>query len=261
MTSSDAIACRLCGAALTGPYCQSCGQPSRAVRRTFRDAIMGQTGRFLHTLKVLATEPGGLAREIDEARDRRSMRPGALLTNLIAVFFLIAGGVGGFSANALVAQDASGWLGRVVQQRATAREVAAAVYAERLEHRFRSTYSVLITLSSLSYAGALWLVERRRRKAWVVHLAAGVQYLCVTFLLSAIVYGGGRALGVEIATHPAVGVALIVLLGVYIVLMLRRLYGDAPLPAIGKALVVMLIGAVSDSVLSYAALGIALVAA
>jgi hypothetical protein len=89
MTTAPAVAhCRLCGATLTGPYCQACGQPSAAVRRTFGDAISGQTGRVLHTLRVLVTEPGGLAREIDEARDRRSIRPGALLTNLIAVFFL-----------------------------------------------------------------------------------------------------------------------------------------------------------------------------
>src|SRR3982751_672995 len=96
-TPRDDRHCRLCGAELTGPYCQACGQPSLAVRRTFGDAITGQTGRLLHTLRVLITEPGGLAREIDEARDRRSMRPAALLTNLIAVFFLLAGGVGGFT--------------------------------------------------------------------------------------------------------------------------------------------------------------------
>jgi hypothetical protein len=253
--------CRLCGAALTGPYCQACGQPSAAVRRTFRDAITGQTGRLLHTLRVLLLEPGGLAREIDEARDRASMRPGALLTNVIAVFFLLAGGVGGFTSDSLIAQDHRGYLAGVAADRASARGVAPSVYHERLENRFRSTYSILITLSTLSYAAALWLVERRRRKSWLVHFAAGVQYLCITFLLSALVYGGGRVAGVDIASTLAVGVAMIVLLALYIVLMLRRLYGDAWGAAIGKALVVLVIGALSDSILSYVALAIALVTA
>ena len=148
-TDVDTTHCHLCGTALTGPYCQACGQPSVAVRRTFRDAIMGQTGRLLHTLRVLVTQPGGLAREIDEARDRASMRPGALLTNLIAVFFLLAGGIGGFTADVLIAQDGRGSIAGLVAKRADARGVGPAVYHERLENRFRSTYSVLITLSSL----------------------------------------------------------------------------------------------------------------
>jgi hypothetical protein len=257
----DDARCRLCGAGLTGPYCQACGQPSVAVRRTFRDAITGHTGRLLHSLRVLVTQPGGLAREIDEARDRASMRPGALLTNLIAVFFLLAGGIGGFTADALVAQDRSGRLAGVVAHRADDRGVGTAVYHERLESRFRSTYSVLITLSSLAYGAALWLVERRRGKAWVVHLAAGVQYLCVTFLLSALLYGGSRLVGYDLAGHPGVGLALVGVLGVYIVLMLRHLYADAWPWAVAKALVVLAIGALSDSILAYAALAIALVAA
>ena len=257
----DSAQCRSCGAALTGPYCQACGQPSVAVRRTFRDAIMGHTGRLLHTLRVLLIEPGGLAREIDEARDRASMRPGALLANVIAVFFLLAGGVGGFTSDSLIAQDRSGAIAGFAAKRAAERGVATSVYHERLENRFRSTYSVLITLTTLSYAAALWLVERRRRKSWLVHVAAGVQYLCITFILSALVYGAGRLAGVDVAMTPGVGLAMIGVLGLYVVLLLRRLYGDGWPAAILKALVVLLIGALSDTILSYAALAVALLTA
>jgi len=257
----DPSHCRFCATSLAGPYCQACGQPSVVVRRTFREAIMGSTGRLLHTLRVLLTDPGGLAREIDEARDRGSMRPGALLTNIIAVFFLLAGGVGGFTSDSLIAQDRSGYIAGFAAQRATERGVATSVYHERLESRFRATYSVLITLTTLSYAAALWLVERRRRKSWLVHLAAGVQYLCITFILTALVYGGGRLAGVDVAAFPLVGVAMIGVLALYVVLLLHRLYGDGWGAAVAKALVVLVIGAVSDSILSYAALAIALVTA
>ncbi len=255
------IACRMCSAPLAGPYCQQCGQPGPTVRRSFRDAITGQTGRLLHTLRVLVTEPGGLAREIDEARDRGSMRPGVLLTNLIAVFFLVAGGVGGFSADTLLAQDTTGRLAARVAARNVERGVAPAVYAERLENRFRSTYSVLITLSSLSYAAALWLVERRRRRAWIVHLAAAVQYLCITFVLSAVIFAAARLAGVDLATHPGFVYGWIGLLFAYIVLTLRHLYQDAWAPAVAKSAAVLLIGGFSDLLLAYAALAIALVAA
>ncbi len=260
-TAPDASRCNFCGTSLTGPYCQACGQPSVVVRRTFRDAIMGHTGRLLHTLRVLLTEPGGLAREIDEARDRGSMRPGALLANLVAVFFLLAGGVGGFTSDTLIAQDPTGHIANFAAERAAERGVATSVYHERLENRFRSTYSVLITLSTLSYAAALWLVERRRRKSWLVHVAAGVQYLCITFILSALLYGGGRLLRVDAASLAPVSVATIGVLGLYVVLLLRRLYGDGWGAAIAKALVVLGIGALSDSILSFAALAIALVTA
>ena len=53
--------CHQCAAALSGPYCQHCGQPSLAVRRSFGDAIYGQTGRLLHSVWLLFTKPGELA--------------------------------------------------------------------------------------------------------------------------------------------------------------------------------------------------------
>jgi len=58
-----------------------------------------------------------------------------------------------------------------------------------------------------------------------------------------------------------VGVAMILVLALYVVLLLRRLYGDGWAAAGAKALVVLVIGAVSDSILSYAALAIALLTA
>lgn len=144
--------CNQCTAVLAGPYCQSCGQPSVAVRRSFGDAIYGQTGRMLHSLWLLVAKPGELAREIDQGRDRRSMRPGALLTNLIAVFFLAAGGYGGFTAGSVLHEDPTGYAARIKAERLAERGIAEEVYDERLESRFRTEYSILITLSSFSYA-------------------------------------------------------------------------------------------------------------
>jgi hypothetical protein len=253
--------CRQCGAVLAGPYCQACGQPSSAVRRSFSDAIFGQTGRFVRTLVLLVVRPGELAREIDEARDRRSTRPGSLLTNVIAFFFLVGGGLGGFSAHALIDADTTGTLARLTARQAETRGVQPAVYDERLDNRFRSTYSILIALSALSYGLALWLVERRKGKAWLVHLAAAVQYMCFTFVLSALAFGGARLLQVDLLARWWTGPLLIIPLAVYLYLMLRRVYDDVPGMAVLKMLFVLGVGFVSDELLGYAALGLALVTA
>jgi hypothetical protein len=253
--------CNPCGAELAGAYCQNCGQPSVAVRRSFGDVIYGQTGRLLHSLWLLFTRPGELAREIDEARDRRSMRPGALLTNLIAVFFLAAGGVGGFSAQTVLHEDRTGYMASLAAERAAARGLNEAVYQERLESRFRSEYSILITLTSFSYAFAFWVVERRRRKPWLVHLAAGIQYLCITFIVTAVMFGVARLTGLDLQAHPAIGLATIAILAGYIVLTLRRVYGDSLPMAAAKMLFVLCVGVVSDTLLQYASLVIAILTA
>jgi hypothetical protein len=75
---------------LAGPFCQNCGQPSAAVRRALREVFAGQNGRLIHTLQIILTAPGELAREIDEGRDSASMRPLTLLFHLAAFFFLVS---------------------------------------------------------------------------------------------------------------------------------------------------------------------------
>jgi hypothetical protein len=178
----------------------------------------------------------------------------------VAVFFLVAGGVT-FSARALLLQDPTGSVMRIVAERSARQGVNQDVYFERMESRFKSTYSVLINLSALAYAFALWVVERRRRKPWLVHLAAGVHYLCVTFLLSALVFGFARVADIDVLTLQWIGFSMMAVLGVYIALMLRRLYGDSTGWAIIKTLFVLLVGSIADSIIAYGSLGLALITA
>jgi hypothetical protein len=129
-----------------------------------------------------------------------------------------------------------------------ARGVSEEVLAERIGSRFRSTYSVLISLSAFAYAFAFALLHRRQAKPWIVHLVAGVQYLCFTFLVSALVFGTTSLLHVQAVT-TVVGYGTIGVLAVYIFLLQRRVYGDAPGAAALKTLAVVAIGSVADSLL------------
>jgi hypothetical protein len=250
--------CALCGAPLAGPFCARCGQADPQGGRSLREALLGQTGKLVHTVRMLLARPGELAREIDEGRDRQSLRPLTLLFNLIALFFVVGGGPGGFQAAALIRSDSSGQLEAVASGVAAQRALDRPLFDERLEHRFRTTYSLLIPFSALVYAAAIALVERRKRKSWLVHLSAAIHYLCATFLVSAVLFGMAKLAGVDLLARSALPALSLAYFAVYFVLMLRRAYGDAWPAAAAKTLFVMALGGATDAALAYVALGVSL---
>ena len=171
--------CRACGSALAGAYCHRCGQPGPAARLRLAEALLGHSGRFLHTLRLLLTRPGELARETDECRDRDAIRPLTLLLNVVALFFLLSAFTD-FRLQAFERQDETGRLAQALQRYAAAAGVGREVYVERVERRFQSVYTLLLVASVGVYAALLWLTHRRTRKSWIVHVAAAVHYACAS---------------------------------------------------------------------------------
>lgn len=251
-------ACRLCGAGLVGTYCHACGQPTPAAPRGLREVLLGQTGRLTHTLRMLFTRPGELAREIDEGRDRASLRPLTLLLNLIPLFFLLGGGPQGFSVRMFVDNDPSHQLAALIERAATRRDVPPAVFEERIEQRFRAVYSLLVVVQVIAYGLMIGLVERRRRKPWLVHFAAATHYMCFSFVLSIVLFGSMRAAGANLARHPAIGAIPMLINLTYLTLMLRRVYDDRVPVAIGKTVLVLLVDYAVAIVLTIVALMTAL---
>ena len=239
VTSSVDVACHLCGTQRVGPYCHACGQASLEAPRTFREVFMGQTGRLLHTLRLLFTRPGELAREIDQGRDRQSMRPLTLLLNLIPLFFLLGGGSGGFGASTFEVADKTGQFASVVAQVAQRRNVALPLFEERLEQRFRAIYSLLVVVQAATYGAMLGLVERRRGKPWLVHFAAAIHYMCFSFIVSTLLFGIFRLAGGSLIEHPAVAAVAMAINAAYMFVSVRRVYGDGVGTAAGKTALVM----------------------
>ena len=256
VTAAD-VACRSCGAMLAGPFCHQCGQGSPRARRTLAEMLTGQTGRFLHTLKLLLLQPGELAREIDEGRDRRSMRPLTLLFHLIALFFLLSS-VTGFGTRAIEQADPSGTVATVIEKHAEAAGVPAELYRERLERRFETAYTLALPLIALSIALVIALLHRRWHKPAAVTVAAGIQYLCFAFLWLAAWLTLLRLLGIRAYGLSPV---LLVELGVsvtYMTLMLRRIYDQRILLAVAKAVGVVAVSGAINNLVLYAALLVAL---
>jgi len=259
-TAGDATlsTCRACGTLRAGPYCQACGQPGPEVARSFGDILTGQSGKLLHTLRLLLLRPGELAREIAEGRDRRSVRPLTLLLNLIPLFFVIGGGAGGFSARMFIEADSSGSMAAIVARRSEARNVPPVLMQEHVEQRFRSVYSLLVVVQALAYGVAIGVAERRKRLPWPVHLGAAIHYMCLSFLVATLAFGVGRLAGFDMAHAPLAGALMYAVVIAYMTLMLRRAYADRAGVALGKAVGILLFGYVVAIVLSLTALLVAL---
>jgi hypothetical protein len=231
--------CAACGAPRVGPWCHACGQASRDAPRTFREVFSGQTGKIAYTLRRLVTRPGELAREIDEGRDRRAMRPLTLLLNLIPLFFLLGGGASGFSAHSFLAADPTGRGAATIARVSAARGVEPAIFEDRIEQRFRAVYSLLVVVQALSYGAAIGLLERARGKPWIVHGATGIHYMCFSFLVSTVLFGVLRFLHTGVAAHPAIAFAALVINATYMGLSLHRVYGEPPLGSFAKTVAIM----------------------
>ena len=210
----------------------------------------------MHTLRLLLTRPGELARETDECRDRDAIRPLTLLLNVVAFFFLLSA-LTDFRLRTFERQDETGRLAQTLQRFAAEAGVGHDVYIERVERRFQSVYTLLLVASIGAYAALLWLAHRRMRKSWLVHVAAAVHYACFAFLVAVAFFVAFKQFG--IASQSLAGLMpQLAITYAYLVLMMRRAYGDALAPALGKGLLIAGSGVVIDGAVFAAALNLAL---
>jgi len=91
---APAVACRNCGAGVTGDYCAACGQETRVKLPTARAFLREATGRYVtldgrlwRTLAALMLRPGFLTREYMVGRRRRYIRPARLFLVLSLALF------------------------------------------------------------------------------------------------------------------------------------------------------------------------------
>ena len=233
--------CAVCGASLVGTYCHRCGQASPTAPRGLRDALTGQTGKLLYTLRRLL-QPGALAQEIDRGRDRLAVRPLTLLLNLIPLFFLFGGGNAGFSVGSFIAQDPTGQLSASVAMRAERKGVVLPLFRERVEQRFKAVYSILVVVQALTYGAILGLLERRRGKAWLVHFATAIHYMCFNFIVSTLAFSIPRLWHTQLPDHPLVASLVMLVNASYMAASVHRVYGETWPIAIGKTVVLMALG-------------------
>ena len=106
-TGDDGGACRNCGTALEGRYCQACGQDSTLALRPlpelvaeWSDAVLGWETRSGRTLRALFLEPGRLSAEYAAGRRAGWLHPLRIYLAASVAAFAVFG-----ATNAVVAAD------------------------------------------------------------------------------------------------------------------------------------------------------------
>jgi hypothetical protein len=92
--------CLNCGAALAGPFCSHCGQRVVPLHPTTKelvgdayDELVGWDGKLARTIRLLLTRPGELTRAVIEGQRTRYVRPVKLYLSCSVLFFLVQASV------------------------------------------------------------------------------------------------------------------------------------------------------------------------
>ena len=223
--------CPNCSATLTGAYCSNCGQErihpedlsARHFVRELADEIANLHWRFkiLRSLRGLLT-PGFLTNEFLAGRRQSHLSPLKLYLVCAALFFLSAP-VAGFRLAAMVEQDPTGDLDRLVATRVAARGLDPSLFSARFDIRVQSVYTISLGAGALALALLLQGLFRRHRSPYGAHLMFALHYVSFMYLVTAAA-GIGRTWGAS--TSAAVLVAFLVI-GGYLIAALKRVYVES----------------------------------
>src|SRR5215469_3015936 len=233
--------CPNCGARMTGPWCASCGQESIVERGAFVRSVRRQWQRIRHTLLALVVHPGQLTAEFRDGLRARSIAPWRLTFNVVTVFFLLSF-VTDFGVANFPREDPSGELAQAIRVAAQRAHVDQVRFTERVDRRFNSIYTLLLTLSIASSAVVARLTHLRRRHSWGVHFVLALHLIAFGFIVNLLYYLAMRLFGISVTYSgqtTGAGAALFAA-GVlwqfgYVLQAFRRVYADSWIPASMKA--------------------------
>jgi hypothetical protein len=268
--NQESVACPNCGAPVTGPWCSGCGQETGAGSGALARTARRQWQRIWHSLTALVLRPGQLTAEFRDGQRARSVTPWRLAFNVVAVF-LVLSFVTNFRVATIADQDASGTFAAAISATAQRAHLDKAVLVERLDRRFNTLYSLLVTLSVACYALLARVTHWRRKERWSVHVVFALHFVAWTFIANLIyflvmrVFGLSVALSVSAAAKdPMANYASIVLIALiliwqlaYMTIAFRRVYADAWTAAGAKALLGVVVGVTADNAVAFLAFWLA----
>ena len=279
MTQTVHSACLNCGAALSGPFCSQCGQRLVPPHPTTKelvgdvyDELVGWDGKFARTIRLLLTRPGELTRAAVEGQRTRYVRPVKLYLSCSVLFFLIQANVPfpdidaefdigfGFGVSEAGAETpGERALGKAIQSGIASltptehadmdREIDAQPRPFRpMLRAIANDYNGLMRRASDAMPRVLFvlvpvlaLVLRLfyRGRHYPEHLYFATYFGAFVFVVLAI-----ESVAAYTQSVPAIAVAQLVgalIIVVYVVIALRRVYGGSWLATSAKALGVSLI--------------------
>jgi hypothetical protein len=248
-TTPPVTQCANCGAALAGAFCSRCGQKHWGEHGW-------SLGHFLHELfhefthvdsSILGTfrmllRPGELTAQYLAGRRVAFVNPIRLYLLTTAVFFFF-GAASGSSVEGLTRMgNASGLMGNI-QQHARERGVPYEIALEQFDTLLHKGTSLFIALGILIFSLTLWLLMRTRNPFVAPHAVFAMH--CYTFFFLARIALGGVVYLIQ-ETHGSAAwlnldswTSLVIL--PYLLLAMRRVYGQPWVPLIGKWVVLLVV--------------------
>ena len=222
----------------------------------FVRTIQRQWQRIRHTLLALVVHPGQLTAEFRDGLRARSIPPWRLTFNVVTVFFLLSF-VTDFGVANFPKEDPSGELAQAISVAAQRAKVDQVTFTERVDRRFNSIYTLLLTVSIASSAVVAWLTHLRRRHLWGVHFVFALHLLAFGFIVNLLYYIAMRVFGVSVTySGQTSGVGgVLFAIGMlwqfgYVLLAFRRVYSDSWIGAGAKAAVMVVLGLIVANALA-----------
>jgi len=169
-----------------------------------------------------------------------------------------------FKLNSIAELDTSGQLASIIERTVERTHLARETVVERIEHRFNAFYTMLLTLSVGTYTLLIGVTHRQSRQRWSVHGVFALHYVAWIFLVSVAFYSLVHLVrafhvqsipGLQLTRTVLAGMVLL-LATTYLFVAFRKVYGDQPLAAISKGIVVVAIGLVVDNLVAGFAFGL-----
>jgi hypothetical protein len=220
----------------------------RSLARELRAELSTFDFKTVRSLRGLA-RPGWLTHEYLAGRQQPYLSPLRLYLLCAAMFFLAAP-LAGFTLDDLTRQDTTGLLERVTTARMKAKGIDRPLFAERFDLRLQTVCTLGLSVSVAGAALLLRLLFRRHRQPFGAHVVFALHYVAFLYLAAIVLGIAGRSLAIP----PMVNVALVyAIVGPYLVLALRRVYGERLSRTLLKAGVIALLTLVLDSIVNVAA--------
>jgi|SRR3954470_875605 hypothetical protein len=249
--TAPAVACPNCDASAPGHFCSACGesQPGhhdlslKHFVHEAADELAHVDSKIPATLTSLLFRPGFLSEEYFAGRKTRYLLPLRLFLILFTLnFFLYSSfkGVAVYNFARIVDKDQAGTLKALMTKQAAKRNITLQELEDRINHRWLKLINILEISTAFIMALVAAAFFRRSRQFFVEHLIFSLHYnsfaLAVSTLVFPIYYFAHidpLSRGISFAA-PQFAVWFF-----YMWKAVQRFYRHEPLPAAGKALVLL----------------------
>ena len=263
--------CVSCDAPLSGSYCARCGErrPDRShltissfLHRTFEEVADFEHSKLITTLRLLFFRPGYLTTEFLRGAVKPYLGPVKLYVTAFALslfLYTIYRPAAVYDVHSFIARDAGGsWqrkIAAVAQKRKSTDEQMIFEVNARWQ-RYLYFSEIVYPLGLATGLAALYL---RRRRYYVEHLIFSLHVLAFTYLLSVLLWPVYATFGISIPAIFAI-LSAVSLIGslAYILVAVRRVYGQSWPVTTVKAFAICAIYIVVKSLVAVISLTIAL---